>query len=242
MGVNKMAVYVISDIHGEYDKFVELLDRIRLKETDTLYILGDVLDRGPRPISVMQKLMEMPNVVPIVGNHEFMAMTCLNFLCQEITEKAIEEIGQGTAEELSNWMLNGGMTTVDEFHRLDNGMRRKVMDYIGEFLTYVELTVNGEEYLLVHGGLGNFSPERELEDYALEELVWERPDYEMQYFEDKYLVTGHTPTQYIPGNPRPGFIFRKNRHIAIDCGVHCPDGRLGAICLDTGEEFYFGGQ
>ena len=30
-----MAVYVISDIHGEYDKFMELLDRIGLKETDT---------------------------------------------------------------------------------------------------------------------------------------------------------------------------------------------------------------
>lgn len=237
-----MATYVISDIHGEYEKFMELIDRIRLEETDTLYILGDVLDRGPRPISVIRKLMEMPNVVPIVGNHEFMAMTCLSFLCQEITEKTIEEIEPGIAEELSDWMLNGGMTTVDGFHRLDNGMRRKVMDYIGDFLTYAELTVNGKEYLLVHGGLGNFSPERDLDDYALDELVWERPDYEVQYFKDKYIVTGHTPTQYIPGNPRPGFIFRRNHHIAIDCGACHPGGRLAAICLDTGEEFYFGGQ
>lgn len=237
-----MATYVISDIHGEYEKFMELLDRIGLRETDTLYILGDVLDRGPRPISVIRKLMEMPNVVPIVGNHEFMAMTCLNFLCQEITEKAIEKIEQGMAEKLSNWMLNGGMTTVDELHRLDGRMRKEVMDYIGEFLTYAELTVNGKEYLLVHAGLGNFSPKRELDDYALEELVWGRADYDVQYFEDKYIVTGHTPTQYILGNPRPGFIFRKNRHIAIDCGAYCPGGRLAAICLDTGEEFYSHGQ
>ena len=237
-----MATYVISDIHGEYEKFMELLDRIGLRETDTLYILGDVLDRGSRPISVIRKLMEMPNVVPIVGNHEFMAMTCLNFLCQEITEKAIEKIEQGMAEKLSNWMLNGGMTTVDELHRLDGRMRKEVMDYIGEFLTYAELTVNGKEYLLVHAGLGNFSPKRDLDDYGLEELVWERPDYEVQYFEDKYLVTGHTPTQYILENPRPGFIFRKNRHIAIDCGAYCPGGRLAAICLDTGEEFYSHGQ
>ncbi len=127
---------MISDIHGEYDKFVELLDRIGLKKTDTLYILGDILDRGPRPVSVIEKLMEMPNVIPIVGNHEFMAMTCLNFLCQEITEKAIEEIEPGVAEELSNWMLNGGMTTIDEFYRLDAGMRgdglyRRVSDLCG---------------------------------------------------------------------------------------------------------------
>lgn len=237
-----MAVYVISDIHGEYDKFLELLDRIGLKETDTLYILGDVLDRGPDPIRVICKLMEMPNVIPIVGNHEVMAITCLDFLCKEITEESIEAIELGMTEELSCWMMNGSMTTIDGFQKLDRGMQRKILDYIREFLVYAELTVNGEEYLLVHAGLGNFSPEKELDEYTLDELVWERQDYEVQCFEDKYIVTGHTPTQYILGNPRPGYIFRKNHHIAIDCGAYHPGGRLAAICLDTGEEFYTDGQ
>ena len=40
-----MATYVVSDIHGEYDMFVELLEKISLREDDTLYILGDILDR-----------------------------------------------------------------------------------------------------------------------------------------------------------------------------------------------------
>ena len=35
-----MATYVISDIHGEYERFMELLEEIELKDTDTLYILG----------------------------------------------------------------------------------------------------------------------------------------------------------------------------------------------------------
>lgn len=52
------------------------------------------------------------------------------------------------------------------------------------------------------------------------------------------MVTGHTPTQTIEGNPNPGFIYRYNNHIAIDCGAYYPGGRLAAICLDTGEEFY----
>ncbi|RKJ46357.1 serine/threonine protein phosphatase [bacterium 1XD8-76] len=237
-----MAVYVISDIHGEYDKFMELLDRIGLKETDMLYILGDVLDRGPDPIRVICKLMEMPNVIPIVGNHEVMAITCLDFLCKEITEETIAGIEAGMAEELSCWMMNGSMTTIEGFCKLDRGMQKKVIDYIREFLICEELTVNGKEYLLVHAGLGNFSPEKELDEYTLDELVWERQDYEVQYFEDKYIVTGHTPTQYILGNPRPGFIFKKNHHIAIDCGSYHPGGRLAAICLDTGEEFYTEGH
>ena len=65
-----MSTYVISDIHGQYNMFIELLDKIDLKDTDTLYILGDVLDRGPHPIKTIRKLMEMPNAICLVGNHE----------------------------------------------------------------------------------------------------------------------------------------------------------------------------
>lgn len=38
--------YVVSDIHGCYDKYRELLKVLALSYDDTLYILGDVIDRG----------------------------------------------------------------------------------------------------------------------------------------------------------------------------------------------------
>ena len=38
--------YAASDIHGCYDKYVQLLRRIDLKASDTLYVLGDMIDRG----------------------------------------------------------------------------------------------------------------------------------------------------------------------------------------------------
>ena len=42
-----MSIYAISDIHGCYDMFLEMLDKIQFDETrDTLYILGDIMDRG----------------------------------------------------------------------------------------------------------------------------------------------------------------------------------------------------
>ena len=233
-----MATYVISDIHGEIDLFEELLDIIKLKDTDTLYILGDVLDRGPHPIKVLLKLMDMPNAVCIAGNHELMAMKCLKFLCQEITEESISEWSSEKMEALLSWQRNGSATTLDEFHKLDPETRQDVIDFLQEFLTYEELTVGGKDYLLVHGGLGNYSPEKLIEDYSIEELVWFRADYGTQYFDDVYVVTGHTPTQGIEGNPKPGYIYRAKNHIAVDCGCYLPGGRLAAICLDTGEEFY----
>ncbi len=65
--------------------FIELLEKIKLQETDTLYILGDILDRGPHPVKLLRKLMEMPNAICIAGNHELMALPCLEFLRKEIT-------------------------------------------------------------------------------------------------------------------------------------------------------------
>ena len=84
--------YVMGDIHGEYDRFMEVFRQLDFDETDTLYVLGDILDRGPHPIKTLLTLMEMPNVVCLVGNHELMALDGLRFLNTEITTESIEAI------------------------------------------------------------------------------------------------------------------------------------------------------
>ncbi len=234
-----MATYVLSDIHGEYDMFLKMLDKIALKETDELYILGDLVDRGPHPIKVLQKVMTMPNVIPMVGNHELMALEAFEFVNTEITEGALAEITQETLDNVSLWLEhNGGATTLKEYGKLSTEDRQEIVDFIRDFSIYEELSVGDTEYLLVHGGLSNFSPEKDIEDYSLHDLVWKHADYDTQYFEDVTVITGHTPTQMIKGNDNPGRIFHKNNHIAIDCGACFNGGRLAAIRLDDGAEFY----
>ena len=58
--------YILSDIHGCYEEFRELLEKIHFSETDDLYILGDAMDRGPQPMNVIQDLLARPNVTYIV--------------------------------------------------------------------------------------------------------------------------------------------------------------------------------
>ena len=60
-------VYVMSDIHGEYDKYRRMLEKIRFSDNDILYILGDVVDRGPEPVKILLDMMKRPNVVPLLG-------------------------------------------------------------------------------------------------------------------------------------------------------------------------------
>lgn len=230
--------YVISDIHGYYDQFIELLELIQLNDDDTLYVLGDVVDRGPNPIKTLLKLMEMPNAVCIVGNHELMALDGLRFLNTQITTESVDSIDAELLGNLIDWQRNGSETTIDEFKQLNQEMRREVLSFIMEFSMYEELSVNRQKYLLVHAGLGDYSPEKQIEDYSLKNLVWDGADYDTQYFKDTIVITGHTPTQLIESNPNPGRIYRHLNHIAIDCGCGMPNGRLAAICLETGEEFY----
>ena len=167
-----------------------------------------------------------------------MALECLEFLMQEVTEESIEELDEKMVNNLLTWQNNGSGTTIDEFRRLDKEMQQEVIDFIKDFSLYEEVEANGTEYLLVHAGLGSYEPGKDIEEYSLYDLVWKRADYDVQYFEDVYVVSGHTPTQLIQENDRPGYIYKKNHHIAIDCGSGMKDGRLACICLDTGEEFY----
>lgn len=236
-----MATYVISDIHGQYDMFSDLLERIGLTDEDVLYILGDVIDRGPDPIRTLLRLMEMPNAVCLKGNHEVMALDCLDFLMQEITDQSILSLEE-VMENVVRWQYNGSKTTIEEFRKLSRERQQAVVDFMKQMPVYKKLTVAGKDYLLVHGGLGEFRPDKKMEEYSLHDLVWERPDYSTSYFPDTYVVTGHTPTLIIADNPRPGYIFQGNHHIAIDCGSYWPGGRLGAIRLDDGQEFYSDGE
>ena len=100
------------------------------------------------------------------------------------------------------------------------------------------LEIGEKTFILVHAGLGNFSPDKQMWEYELNELVWDRPDYEKMYFPDKYIISGHTPTMAIKYNPRPGYIYQANHNIAIDCGCNFPGGRLACLRLEDMKEFY----
>ena len=70
-------IYVLSDIHGNLKRFESIMKQINLQPDDTLYILGDVVDRNPDGIKILRKLMKMPNVKMLIGNHEYMMLKAI---------------------------------------------------------------------------------------------------------------------------------------------------------------------
>ena len=67
-----MAVYVIGDIHGQFDKLLKLLhnahlidDRLQwIGDDATLWFLGDFFDRGEQGIDVVELLMRLQRQAP----------------------------------------------------------------------------------------------------------------------------------------------------------------------------------
>ena len=50
--------YAISDVHGMGHLLDRMLEKIAFSEADRLYILGDLIDRGPDPAGVLDLAME----------------------------------------------------------------------------------------------------------------------------------------------------------------------------------------
>ena len=86
----------MSDIHGCYKEFIKMLQLINFSENDTLYILGDVLDRGENPLEILEYIMNHGNIILLMGNHENMMLNY--FKTKNIFIKKYYKL---------NWIFNG---------------------------------------------------------------------------------------------------------------------------------------
>lgn len=232
-------IYVISDIHGCYHEFLKLLKKINFTDRDDLYILGDVVDRGPKPIELLQNLMMRSNVHPILGNHDYVALAVLErFHVQTAEENADSHLTTEDLLNYMNWIRNGGAVTARQFSKLGKEEKQDILAYLRSFSPYEEVHVAGKRYVLVHGDIHGFREDRELDSYDVFDLAFYRADYGRRYYQDRntFLVTGHTPTVVIREDGRP-LVYEQNGHIAVDCGC-VYGGKLAAYCLNTGEIYY----
>ena len=222
-------IYVVSDIHGYYKRFISLLEQINFSEEDTLYILGDIIDRGPEIAELVDYVVKTPNIKMVLGNHEYMFLNYWD--SKSYYDKAL-------------WYHNGGMFTDMAFSELPKDKVLQYVNYFSSLPVEIEISVNNQKYLLVHG---NYVTEKEKKSFSENEykyhIIWSRINKEDTGPKDKVVIFGHTPTHKYLGNDKP-FVFWKNGNlIGIDCGLakiarYGEKCRLGCLCLDTMDEIY----
>ena len=234
--------YVVSDIHGCYEKYSKLLETIKLGEKDTLYVLGDVIDRGEDGFRILLDMASRPNVIGLMGNHEAMAIDALPGILRFIAKGNMDVMTEQEKRAAELWFYNGGELSLADLLWMEEEQMQVVWAYMRSMPLYREIEVGEKKFLLLHGGLKDFSPSRPLHAYRQDELLWCRPSHDTIYYADRCVIVGHTPTQLLYADAgetiSQGRIFRNDNFIDVDCGCVYEGGRLGCLCLDTMEEIY----
>lgn len=221
-------IYVISDIHGNINRFNSIMEQINLQDTDTLYVLGDVIDRYPDGIKILRSIMKKDNIKMIIGNHEYMMLEALKTRDDDFPN----------IYEIQLWYSNGGRVTHNYLKHISKKLRKEVFHYLYALPVNIEIKVNDKKYLLVHGAPErNFKRESGGYESSKEYAVWERWQPFDGVPEGYTLIFGHTPTVEFNGKI-PTEIFFCDNAIGIDCGSGFKNGRLSCIRLDDMKVFY----
>ena len=217
--------YVISDIHGEYGMCMRLLDEIGFSRQDTLYVCGDMVDKGNESVHLLKFMLNSPNVRCILCNHEYSFLKAYWAIM-----KTSPENFDGVLNRLRRWFPGDGRLldwdTVDKLEALP-------------------LFIEEEDFICVHAGLpldGNcriVPPQSAREAILLEDRYFMRPEVAPEG--GKCVCFGHTPARYVCGEDRILAYRREGRRgndirdyykIHLDTGVWL-GGPLGCYCLDT---------
>jgi len=169
-------IIAIGDIHGCAKTFHKLvIDEIRIRKSDTIYCIGDYIDRGPDSKGVIDFILDLRKkgyqIRTLRGNHEELMM----------------ESGEDD-QAYKDWVRNGGDATLRSF-----GVS-SYADFLPEYKDFFNRTriylLNGP-YIFVHAGL-NFGPDDIFKDR--EAMLWIREfTVDKQKLGDRKIIHGHTP-------------------------------------------------
>ena len=238
-------IYVLSDIHGQKRRFDSIMRQINLQPEDTLYVLGDVIDRNPDGIKILRRLMSMSNVKILLGNHEHMMLDAL-YYPHDSSEFNCEYRQE---QRLYRWYRNGGKVTHDYLKHISKTLRAEIFEYLDKLPLNEEVLVNGKRFILVHAAPTKlFEKYRPFTKYTTEKdfAIWYRFGESDGYPCEETVIFGHTKTNHFQQGD-PLHIWHGPGLIGIDCGSSIPEwddsastqkGRLACLRLDDMKEFY----
>ncbi len=168
--------FVIGDVHGCARTLRRLVeDRLGLTRDDELYLLGDLIDRGPAVREVLEFLIGLQEagyaVASIMGNHEDM---CLD-ACRDRSRFYL-------------WMLNGGHATLQSFGVED---ACEIPERYHRFFVALPTHILLPDFALVHAGIDCRQPDPFADRQT---LLWSRScTVDPARIGGRRVVSGHTP-------------------------------------------------
>ena len=166
----------ISEIHGCFETFNELLfNRLELRKSDKLILLGDYIDRGEKSKEVIDLILDLISkgydVTPLAGNHEWM-------LTETLKKAEMEHL----------WFLNSGLSTLRSFNiNNSNELDKRYLDFFNNLQYYTVFN----SFIFVHAGFNDIADDPFSDILG---MIWEcSKAYSNPVFTDKIIIHGHRP-------------------------------------------------
>lgn len=205
--------YAISDIHGNADAFLKLLDYVD-PDPEELVIVGDLCDRGLDTWGVYEEVAQLikEGTDVIIGNHDLWhsqfrdgKLSKMYFVDEKI----------------------GGITTLKS---MELAVQKHGVDKVTKTIEFIENNMThfleNDDYIFVHAGLDPRVPymtQQKPETLIHGSQEWKNPQFTHCY--DQYVVFGHTPT------------FMIHREIKEEEATVWMSHRAKKIAIDTGAGF-----
>lgn len=140
-----MRVFIVGDIHGCFDEFMFLLQKVKYhSQHHRLILLGDLINKGPDSFKVLS-WVRSKQVETIMGNHELKFIKAIenNLSLPLVLEQLKKNMGTG----LDDWL-----------------------DWMKQWPLYIE----EENFLAIHGGLvPEEHPSESKREYLLNIRYWD---------------------------------------------------------------------
>jgi serine/threonine protein phosphatase 1 len=246
-----MSTYAFSDLHAQYNLWTQIKNFI--KPEDTVYCLGDCVDRGNAGLEILNEVMETPNIILLRGNHE----DFIDSIGSEVIRCEPDEDIYREVPNMYLWRMNGADNTIKAFNKLSREKKNWLINEIKKLPTHIEHTnSNGDIIYLCHAGR---QPDTEeiadmgFGDVPMNNYIWDRThltDTKWRGKSNEYCVHGHTPIEYmfyytmdtneieIPQSRFEIFKYCEDHKINIDLGSFNTH-RACLLNLDTFEPIYF---
>ena len=194
-----------------------MLQKIDLKDDDILYVLGDVIDRGPESFEIVFDIMERENVEMFLGNHEHMMLTYLN------------------GSDLESWFygVNGGRFTYYRYKQFDDKTKNEILNYLLNKTTVIRnLNIHDHRYILSHTSAVSDGIDRFTRDYSddlmkVQNLVWNMSADNVESI--IYKPKPEAPTTFISGH-----IISRRLHSSDDIYIEEYENGYKWIDIDCG--------
>lgn len=230
-------IYLMSDLHGDFQNFYKMLKKIKFSASDQLYILGDILDKNKENLCLYNFIRNQDNIILLKGNHEY--------LCERYLEGTISA---------QIWKECGGKYTIQEVNELTEEAKKRLYNYLKQLPLYLSLKVKGTEYFLTHSGFHAdhcAKNEEGLVDIEASVKSAIKENQESYLFSDdihyipvslkfdKKVIVGHHPTILLP-DYASATIYKGKNYIDIDTGNdrRKEGGRMACLRLDDWKESY----